>query len=146
MKPSFSKNCILKYAPLACIQCKQCLITNLYALNVSFVHLNKARPSPRQQHHMESATVRTVPAPKLTVSTHLPPFRSPEAPVPAGRRGAQPSAPGAAQLPSVCPQPGDLGAGAGRPGGRKRRGRRTARLSPGAVTVMMKVVEVAVLI
>lgn len=59
------------------------------------------------------------------------PYRTPEAAVPAGRRGAQPSSPGAAQLPSVRPQPGDLGAGAGRPGGRQGRGWRTARLSPG---------------
>lgn len=64
---------------------------------------------------------------KPTVS----PVRSPEAAVPAGRRGAQPSAPGAPELPSLRPLPGDLGAGNGRPGGRQGRGRRTARLPTG---------------
>lgn len=57
--------------------------------------------------------------------------RTPEAAVPAGRCGPQPSAPGAAQLPSVRPQPGDLGAGAGRAGGRPGRGGRPARLPSG---------------
>lgn len=60
------------------------------------------------------------------------PCRTPEAAVPAGRRGSQPAAPGAAQLPPVRPQPGDLGAGAGRAGGRPGRGGRPARLPSGS--------------
>lgn len=66
-----------------------------------------------------------------TVSSRVCPRRAPAAAVPVGRCGAQPPPLGAAQLPPVCPQPGNLGAGTGRPGGKQRGGGRAARLSPG---------------
>lgn len=59
------------------------------------------------------------------------PCRAPAAAVPVGRCGAQPPPLGAAELPPVRPQPGNLGAGTGRPGGKQRGDGRTARLSPG---------------
>uniref|UniRef100_A0A8C5GAV5 Voltage-dependent T-type calcium channel subunit alpha-1H-like n=1 Tax=Gouania willdenowi TaxID=441366 RepID=A0A8C5GAV5_GOUWI len=59
--------------------------------------------------------------------------KSPEAAVPAGRRGAQPFAPGAAQLPSVCSQPGDPGCGDLRAGRGRSRRRRAVRCRNGVV-------------
>lgn len=50
------------------------------------------------------------------------PCRAPAATVPVGWCCAEPSSLGAAQLPFMRPQPRDLGAGTGRPGGRQGRG------------------------